>query len=177
MLRTASLAAVSLILASTAAGGQQAPVQPLPRHGVYLEVAGSGGVGSLNYEYLAGERVRLRAGAGSWETDDLFGAGTESFMTVPLTASMLLGPGNHHLETGGGVLLGMSTFESAFGEPTRTSSIFALSGVLGYRYQRPRKGMLYRAVLVPFYGFGDSDTAYPDRGLMLSGGLSLGYAF
>lgn len=177
MLRTASLAAACCILAATAAEAQLATVQPLPRRAMYLEAAGSGGLGSVNYEHLAGERGRVRLGVGTWETEDAWGAGTESFVTVPVTASMLLGPGNHHLETGGGVLLGRSSFESAFGEPARTASIFALSGLLGYRYQRPRKGMLYRAVLVPFYGFGDSETAYPDRGLMLSGGLSLGYAF
>ena len=95
----------------------------------------------------------------------------ETFTTVPAVASYLLGRGSSRLELGAGVLLGRRKTE------VESATIFDLTGVVGYRYMRPAGGPLFRIGLTPFFAFGDEETAYPDPGLFLSGGLSLGYTF
>ena len=164
-------------IASRTVGAQIRPVEAAPQNAVYLELLGSGGVFSLNYERLVRERVALRVGAGTWEGDDMFGAGTTSVTTVPVTVSILRGADRHHLEAGGGILLGRKSFESSFGEPAESTSVFALSGIIGYRYQQPGGGFLFRSTFTPLLGFGSDEDAYPDKGIFPSVGVSFGWGF
>lgn len=178
-----TLAALSLgALAATAAplssaGAQSRPLGVAPRHAAYLELLGSGGLYSVNYERRVQERVALRIGAGSWSGDDIFGSGQTTVTTVPVTISALRVGTRHFLEAGGGILLGRKSAESSFGEPTRTSAVFALSGLLGYRYQQPGGGFLFRSALTPLVGFGSEEDAYPDKGIFPSVGVSFGWGF
>ena len=142
----------------------------------YVELLGSGGVASVNLE-VGTDALRMRAGIGRWTSGDLFGAGSTTFFTVPLTLSHVRGDGNHHLESGGGVTFGRENFTSAFDGSSRRSRFTTLTALVGYRYQRPGASVIFRAMLTPLYGLGKEEDAYPSRGLTPSIGISLGAAF
>lgn len=141
----------------------------------YLELLGSGGAWSANYERAAGA-FRLRLGLASWSAGDSFGAGTTAYWTVPLTISHVAGAGNHHLESGAGVTFGRSDFTSSFDADER-SQFTTLTAILGYRYQKPGGRFVFRAVLTPLFGLGTEDAAYPEKGFFPSVGISVGRAF
>ncbi len=152
---------------------------PPGRNAVYLELLGNGGLYSLNYDRRIADRATVRVGIASWTAVDLFGVGDEEtkLLTFPLLVNFVGGSGNHHPELGGGLLLGRQTTSAPSGGESTTSGIFNLTGVVGYRYQKPGRGIVFRAGITPFYSFADEDTAYPDPGFFPSIGVSLGYAF
>ena len=172
-MRVVVLVAVVFLFAPAASVGLLAQGST-PNH-LYVEVLGNGGPWSINFERESGP-VRLRAGYAGWSTSDLFGAGTSRFSTFPLTVSHVRGDGNHHLETGAGVTFGSESFSSAWGEG-ESSSFTTFTGILGYRYQKPHGGFVFRLLFTPMYGLGSAETAYPDRGFFPSVGLSVGRAF
>jgi hypothetical protein len=167
--------ALAFVVLAIGVAPSRVAAQELARNVLYVELLGSGGVWSVNFERGAGA-ARLRAGVASWSADDSFGAGTTSYTTLPLTVSHIRGRGSHHLESGGGVTLGSRRFSSSFGGSER-SNFVTLTGLLGYRYQGPGRGFVFRASFTPMYGFGDDETAYPDPGFFPSAGLSFGVAF
>lgn len=143
----------------------------------YLELLGNGGPYSLNFEQYLFSNINGRVGFASWTNEVDFGE--ESFFTIPIMANALFGEKNSKLELGAGVMLGRKSFKptSSLGEEERKESISNLTGVIGYRYQRPAGGIIFRAGLTPFLALGDEEDPYPDNGFSLSGGLSLGYNF
>lgn len=171
-----SIALVVSAALALAAAPHLLPAQVPAANAVYLEILGSGGLYSLNFERRV-SALHMRVGFGSWSGDDLFGAGESEIVSVPLTLSHLRGTGNHHLESGGGLTLGNRKFTSAFDESTTSSGFVTLTGLVGYRYQKPSGGLIVRALFTPLFGLGEEDKAYPDRGFTPSVGFSLGYAF
>lgn len=169
---------LSLLLSWVPMTNAQTPSAPPARTSVYLEVLGNGGLYSVNVERLVSSRFAARAGFATWTSDDLFGAGKQTLVTVPVLGSFLVGRGSSKLEVGAGLLLGRGRFESAFGAGNNSSrTILDLTGVAGYRYQRPAGGVLFRIGLTPFLALTGGENAYPDSGLFLSGGASVGYSF
>jgi len=150
--------------------------QPLvaDRNAVYVELFGSGGLFSINYEREIVEGIRTRVGFGSWRSQSLFGNADTSITSVPFTVAGLRGRGAHRLELGGGVTVGNREHENI---PDASGAFVSLTGVAGYRYHSPGRGFLFRAAVTPFYGFGEVDLAYPEKGFFPSFGISLGYAF
>lgn len=142
----------------------------------YLELLGSGGPWSVNFERALGA-LHVRAGFANWSSDDSFGAGTSSYTSVPVTVSFLRGRGRHRFESGGGVTVGRESFRSSFGSGNESSQFTTITGIIGYRYQKPEGGFVFRAVVVPMYGLGNAESAYPDKGFFPSAGLSFGLAF
>ena len=150
--------------------------QEVARNALYVELGGSGGVASMNYERRI-SAARLRIGAAQWSVDDLLGGGSESYLIIPLTVSSVRGSGRHHLETGGGVGFGRYSQTSSLDDTKSSDSFVTLSGIIGYRFQKPGSGFLFRAVFTPMYGLGDEDVAWPQRGFYPLAGISFGYAF
>jgi hypothetical protein len=155
---------------------QSAPrVRAPARNAAYLEVLGNGGAASLNYERRLGD-VSLRVGWGNWSNDTPDGSETaRAYNVIPIMLQRVLYSGGHHLELGGGVLLGQEKIDSVF-ITTRswTQSIANLEALVGYRRQSTGKAFVFRAGLTPSYALqGD----YPDKGFHLGGGVSLGLAF
>lgn len=166
-----------LSLAARAAAPRALEAQEPRNNVIYGELLGNGGASSINYERRIGS-THLRVGYGSWSSGDLFGAGSTSYKTFPITISKVRGSGNHHLEAGGGITIGSRSFSSSFGSSSDEDSSFqTITGIAGYRYQKPDGALVFRAVLTPLYGLGDLDTAYPDKGFFMSLGVSLGIAF
>ena len=153
---------------------------PLAKTAVYLELAGNGGLYSLNVEHSISQRFNARIGFASWSTEQMFG-GEEKFFTIPVMLNTFFGPGNHKLEVGAGFMFGSEKYESDpqgfSGREDSKESIFNLTGVAGYRYQKPTGGFLFRAGVTPFLNLSGAEDPYPDSGLMISGGVSVGYVF
>ena len=155
-----------------------APADSSARNSVYLELLGNGGVYSFNFEREILPHLGLRIGAATWEDEGegFFGStSTHRHITFPLMLNYGMGGGNSRLELGGGLLLGQSK-RTGYEERT-TSGFLSLTASIGYRYQRPRGGVLFRAGLTPFYSLDSREDAYPDAGLSASLGMSIGYAF
>jgi hypothetical protein len=145
-------------------------------NGVYLELLGNGGLYSVNYERELIPAVRMRVGFATWTAVDLFGGpGETKIRTVPITGHVLKGDGNHHVEAGAGVLVGQRSTDSRYAGPS--GQFVSLIGALGYRYQRPARGFLFRVGFTPFYGFGDDVRAYPEQGFFPFLGISFGLVF
>lgn len=137
--------------------------------GAYFELLGNGGLFSFNYEQEVRPRLLLRTGVGAWESEDLFSSNKVSIVSVPLTATYLIGSGRHFFETGGGVLLGHQDNPGL----EQSGPFASLTAVIGYRYQKER-GFLFRAGLTPFVPITSGDNAYPDENAMASVGVSFG---
>jgi hypothetical protein len=124
------------------------------------------------------DHFAIRVGFASFNAPDLFGAGKCSLITVPVLGNLLIGDRKSKVEVGAGFLFGHHKFTSSFGASNnRSSSIFDLTGVIGYRYQSSDGGFMFRVGLTPFYALGGGSDPYPDKGLFISGGLSVGYNF
>jgi len=150
------------------------------RNAVFFEILGNGGVYSFNYERMLTESLGLRVGYASWNSPLLWDGGSppDRYVTVPVTASYLLGPGERKLELGGGITFGQGTLDRySNADPRRDFSFRSLTAIVGYRSQPPGRGYLFRVGVTPFYSFDDGDEAYPDPGFTLSAGVSFGYRF
>jgi hypothetical protein len=168
------LAVTALLLLAAPAVSAQPSAVGAP-NGVYLELLGNGGLYSVNYDRKLTDRVSIRLGVGAWTSESFFG-GKTTLRTVPLTVNVLGGRGNHRLEAAAGVLVGRRTRGSVYSSSSETSGFLSLTGTLGYRYQRQR-GFLFRTGFTPFFGLGDEETAYPDKGFLPSIGVSFGFGF
>jgi hypothetical protein len=129
----------------------------------YLEVMGSGGVASLNFEHLVSEKVAVRVGIGS-------GLGWfEEQVVAPATVSYLLGDRNSFLEFGAGM-----AFVALPDDPVADDLLYdnpdshvAAAGIVGYRYQGDW-GLFMRLAFTPLVN---------EEGLVAMGGAALGYSF
>jgi hypothetical protein len=140
------------------------------RNAAYFELGGSAIVPSINYERRLNERWFGRAGLSyvSGQSSNHF----DRTFIVPLTLSSVSRPGgNHHLELGGGVTFAggdrQELFESAGGDNGTFSTAF-LTGIIGYRYQKPDGGFQFRSAFTPVAGGGDFLPWF---------GVSFGYAW
>lgn len=140
-----------------------------PRNGGYFELGGSVIGASFNYERRLGERWLGRAGL-SWITGDS-GDDSDTTFLVPLTVSSVSRPeSSHHFELGGGITVVAGDRQDLWGayDDDDEVSTVLLTGIVGYRYQKPTGGFQFRAVLTPLAGEG---------GVVPWAGVSFGYAW
>ena len=125
---------------------------------LYWELLGNGHFFSLNVERLVGGHVALRAGWGV--TGGI------------VMGSVLAGRGDHLLELGCGPSFGKNN-DNRF-------KLLTLNFVCGYRYQKPRGGLLLRAGFTPVIFLDDiQNNAFTVRRNRVTPkvGVSIGYAF
>ncbi len=172
-----AILAVAVLLPLVTARAPLAAQEP-GRTVFYIELLGSGGLWSANLERAVGP-LRLRGGFARWTATDWWSGSETPYTTLPFTVSHVRGEGNHHLEIGGGVTVGgrSASSSSGFYASEGSSRFVTLTAILGYRYQKPGPGFVFRAGLIPMYGLGSLETAYPDKGLFPTIGISLGGAF
>lgn len=131
------------------------------RNGAYFELGGSGVVPTLNYERRVSERWIGRVGFSYVESstiDDGETVDSDSSFVFPLTASWVGNPeANHHLELGGGVTIATGDRHDLFeiGDDDEEFSAVFLTGIIGYRYQKPGRGFLFRATGTPVMSGGE----------------------
>lgn len=138
------------------------------KNSLFIEFLGNGGLYSINYERDLTSNLLCRLGIGNWSSS-LYGSET-SVTSIPFLVSYITGNKRSHFELGGGFLAGRFTDYSG------SASILDITGFLGYRYQTTGKGFLFRIGLTPFLTL-DNKANYPEKGVTLSGGISLGYHF
>lgn len=132
------------------------------RTSVFLELAGSGGLGSLNFErsFLKREKTELtwRLGLSFAPIDKNNGFG----IVVPIMVHALFGEKNHKLELGLGQGLTLTTKGKFFLLTTPS---------IGYRWQSDVKKIFFRAAYTPLVSY---LVHFQTQQWF---GLSLGYAF
>lgn len=141
------------------------------RNAVHFELGGSALVASFNYERRLHTNWFGRAGLSVVEGESAAGD-TDTTFVVPLTASHVSHPaGNHHLELGGGLTIAggdrQDLYDFGDDDEEKFSTLF-VTGIAGYRYQKPRGGFQFRAVFTPIAGGGDFQPW---------AGVSFGYAW
>jgi hypothetical protein len=164
MKATIVLLLLSAILAAAPAEGAD--------NAVYFELGGSGVIPTINYERRLTEHWFARGGFSIVTSESEGDDDTEMTVVVPLTASWVNRPqSNHHLELGGGVLFAGGDEQELYdftGDDDDTFSSLFVTGIAGYRYQRPGRGFQFRAVFTPVVGGGD---------VLPWAGVSFGYAW
>ena len=139
---------------------------------VYVELLGSGGLYSVNYERALTPSMRVRVGAAAWTAESFWSDAETGIQTFPMMLHVVPGRGSHRLEAGIGVLAGHR--DRDFSESRGFVSLIAS---IGYRYEPPQRRFIFRTGFTPFYGFGEPSIAYPDTGFLPSLGLSFGARF
>lgn len=163
---------------------------------VYLEAFGIGGLYSVNYERMLLQRgdIALAGSVGFTFTPRISGFSDDSFGPgIPLEINFLYGQ-NHHLEFGAGLtthyvfyrpkgpvglrVVGNDEFEYIYDDPEEYFIGWASMRV-GYRYQKPGSGFLFRLGFTPLLPFGGSEGTELDfvRTVVPMGGISFGYTF
>lgn len=146
------------------AGAQEA------RNAAYFELGGSAVVPSVNYERRVNQswfgRIGISVVTGETSED------TDTTFVLPITASYVTRPSaNHHLELGGGVTVAAGDRQDLFefgDDDDETFSTAFVTGIIGYRYQKPAGGFQFRAAFTPVAGGGD---------FLPWAGVSFGYAW
>ena len=127
---------------------------------VFLEIGGSGGIGSLNFEKYffrkKSTQFTWRAGLSLAPIDKNNGTG----IVCPMMINALIGKASNKLELGIGQGITMTT----------KGQFFALTtGAIGYRYQAETKKWFYRITYTPLISY------LVDFQMQHWGGISIGY--
>ncbi len=144
-------------------------------HHLFLELSGSGGLYSVNYERAVKPLTYLRVGAsylyaGNFEVqfpDGEFRRSTHA-LTLPVFLSRLIGKKNHYLELGAGVIPNVFLDDRDVSSDTRNEFYLYGGLVAGYRYQPAQRGITLRAGFTPWFTFDALSSSF---------GLSIGYRF
>lgn len=124
-------------------------------HSVYLEIGGSGGYGSLNYEQFIflKKKIKLagRIGISTYHFKDFQNKFNPDIL-VPITFKTLYG-NTHHAEIGIGETFAsiVSAGETNF-EPKRSVNLHT-HFLIGYRYQRTKGGIIAGVAYTPILEF------------------------
>jgi hypothetical protein len=153
------------------------------KNAIYVDLLGPGLFYSINYDRMLTEDLSARIGFsylsfGASASDGTGGASASaefSYWAVPITVSYLgIGSDSNMLEVGGGPVIMnvkgsgvVETDETASAEASAT--LFAMTGMVGYRHQPADGGFVFRIGASPVMVF--------DAGLLPWGYLSLGAAF
>lgn len=145
--------------------------------GMFLELGGSGGLGSINYEHTlwdpaSHQPVRdncggyppirhtftWRAGISATPIDKNNGV----VLIFPVMANMIYGLGTHKVEAGTGVALSITT---------KGSWYIKSPVMIGYRFEPPTSKLFFRVNYTPIFGW------LVDVNWQHWAGISLGYRF
>lgn len=145
---------------------------------IYVDLLGPGLFYSINYDRMLTGDLSARIGFSYLSFGASSGGASAefSYWAVPLTVSYLgIGSENDMLEVGGGpVLMNVSgsgvieTDDTAAGAEA-SATLFAMTGIVGYRHQPSDGGFVFRIGASPVLAFG--------AGVLPWGYLSLGAAF
>ncbi|MCP4291953.1 MAG: hypothetical protein GY780_08975 [bacterium] len=135
---------VALVLAITA-GSVQAQSYYNRDHGLYLELFGTGGELSLNYERIIENKVAIRAGIGAT------GVAFRKGYAVPFSISGLLGANQNYFEVGiGGSFIDFKEDSTEDAYLNITERQVVTNAIVGYRYLSDY-GFTFRLAFTPAY--------------------------
>ena len=145
------------LFAAVPSFGQQHP------NSLYLEVGGSAGIYSINYDRLIGSHLGIRIGFSYWADLIIPGISAQIF---PTSLNCFIGNGSSKFELGVGVTYVIGEI-NWFGE--RASGSVVVPNInIGYRYQSEDGGFLFRLGFMPLIG---------PHEILPWGGLSAGVSF
>jgi hypothetical protein len=160
-LKTSTILSLLVIVLSSTTLSQSKP------NSIYLELVGSGGLYSVNYDRMFTDNIGARIGFMYFDSEWLlFFTDVEMFL-IPTTLNFLVGSGKHKFELGAGPVFIFGSV-SFFGSDPVSGSGVGWTGTIGYRYQPNEGGFMWRIGFTPFLAGGEF---FP------SGGISLGYGF
>jgi hypothetical protein len=124
------------------------------RNVAYFELGGNAVAPSFNYERQFADRWYGRVGltvvVGQSDGDEDITYG------IPLMIGGFSNPaGNHHFETAGGLLFITGDSQDLFDEEDEPISNLAGTATIGYRYQKPGRGFVFRAGFTPVFADGE----------------------
>ncbi len=120
----------------------------IAKSAVYLDLLGSGGTYSINYDIRFQEQggFGLRAGISYMSVSGV------GMFTAPVLANYLFGNGNSYFEVGlGATYMNLSATGNEGALFVDESGIVGTANI-GYRYQQTDGGFVFRAGLAPFIG-------------------------
>jgi hypothetical protein len=149
--------------------------KPRAKNAVHLELGGPGILYSVNYERFVLPKLSIRAGIGMFGLRENTTGDSIGVLAVPVTAQYFLGKGAHHLELGLGIFTGGMWSDLNSYEKTETFGLIGGTATVGYRYQRPGGGFLFRIAFTPLLG----GNRFAPLGMPLQpwGSIGAGYAF
>lgn len=168
--RTALAIALSLFAAGTVSAQEAAPAAETvsqTRNTFYVELLGNAAIYSLNYERFFTPKLGIRVG-GMFLRGETSEGDEASVGFFPIMATYLLGEGNSHFETGLGIGIVTASADIEEVDEEFSGSDAYATATLGYRYQKPTGGVIFRAGFTPVYAGGN---------LLPWAGVSVGYAF
>jgi hypothetical protein len=118
------------------------------RNSLFLEVGGSGYVGSINYERTTTKGINARIG--------FFCLDPRDFIVIPLTVGKSFGNGKHKFEVATGLTLARNADAFFRGNVKVTGLFVLLTGFVGYRYQVVNKRFMFRAGFTPVMSLYDN---------------------
>jgi hypothetical protein len=168
----ACVAALALLTHPVAAQTPETPF--LTRNAYYVEAGGNALLYSVNYERMVAAGLSARVGLSlvpAWIpfAGDDGGDGGALLVMVPVQAGYVFGTGNHHLEIGAGATFGNASMDIGSLEG-KENWVFG-TGTIGYRFQRPEGGSLFRLTVTPLF------IEVLDVGMIPMIGLSYGRSF
>ncbi len=178
---------LSLLLLIIVLSGTVLAQSPSARNAFYGELVGNGLIYSVNYDRLFSDAIGARIGV-SYTAPEMV-----SLTTIPVMGYYLipLGSGSSKVELGLGIAVLLqpeyqsTSFAAAPDDKLKGNSVVGTATV-GYRYQRPNGGFVFRVGFTPFFGTFKHEkpfvpyvpTEYEDNFLFVPwGGISFGYGF
>lgn len=150
---------------------QNAENQKKTRNLLFFEAGGSGGYGSINYEYLVKKidklKLSVRIGASSYHLNDY----TNKFnpdIVIPIVINAYYGI-KHNIDFGlGQTITNIVYADNSDYKPKRKNN-FNTNLSIGYRYQKEEGGIMFKIAYAPMI-----ENNYMFRNWFL---LAFGYAF
>lgn len=160
-----------LLLISNFKAKSQIDTNQIAKNIIYIEAAGIGGYGSLNYERVVLKKIDLllciRVGLSTYNLRDY----TTRFnpdILIPIAINGLYG-NNHKIEIGIGQMISNIVYANHSNwKPERETNIHA-NFTIGYRFQKEKGGLIFRCNYSPIIEFYKYYRHW--------GGISIGYAF
>ena len=141
------------------------------RHICYLEIAGIGGYGSLNYENVLYQKnnfmLNIRSGISTYRLTDYMNKFNPDII-IPLAANVLYGK-KHCVEFGLGQTLTTIVYSNPINFEKSRSNQVSSNGTLGYRFQKSEGGIVFRGGYMPI--------VENNKYFRHWAGVSFGYAF
>ena len=133
------------------------PTLAQARNAAYFEIGGNGVIPTFNYERQFSERWYARAGFSVVVGEESNGDDDVTWV-FPLMIGGLSHPnGNHHFETAGGITLITGDSQDLYDTDEDDEELSNVVGTatIGYRYQKPGRGFVFRAGLTPIFDGSD----------------------
>ncbi len=150
-LATIMFLAFTGLVSTASAQHASLPHKDFARHSIFVEIGGSSGLYSLNYDHKLADHVSLRVGGMYFGLKDNDTREHVSIITAPVMINYLLGSGSSRLELGVGMLLAQARGEVK--DPQLEFDIRGWGGIstVGYRLQPRGGGFLFRIGVTPYF--------------------------